>query len=62
LRTAQSSSPPPWGNRLDDYVKHIRDLLDAGVPLSGIGAQKCLGTAHPSTRNFARQLYSTLNQ
>jgi GH35 family endo-1,4-beta-xylanase len=27
------------GNRLDDYVKHIRKLLDAGVPLSGIGVQ-----------------------
>jgi len=27
------------GNRLDDYVKHIRRLLDAGVPLSGIGVQ-----------------------
>ena len=27
------------GNRLDDYVKHIRGLLDAGVPLSGIGVQ-----------------------
>ena len=27
------------GNRLDDYVKHIRGLLDAGVPISGIGVQ-----------------------
>ena len=27
------------GNRLDDYVQHIRKLLDAGVPLSGIGVQ-----------------------
>jgi len=27
------------GNRLGDYVKHIRKLLDAGVPLSGIGVQ-----------------------
>jgi GH35 family endo-1,4-beta-xylanase len=27
------------GKRLDDYVKHIRALLDAGVPLSGIGVQ-----------------------
>jgi len=27
------------GNRLDDYVKHIRSLLDAGVPISGIGVQ-----------------------
>ena len=27
------------GRRLDDYVKHIRKLLDAGVPLAGIGVQ-----------------------
>jgi GH35 family endo-1,4-beta-xylanase len=27
------------GNRLADYVKHIRGLLDMGVPISGIGAQ-----------------------
>jgi GH35 family endo-1,4-beta-xylanase len=27
------------GNRLADYVKHIRNLLDAGVPISGIGVQ-----------------------
>jgi GH35 family endo-1,4-beta-xylanase len=27
------------GNRLDDYVKHIQRLLDAGVPISGIGVQ-----------------------
>jgi GH35 family endo-1,4-beta-xylanase len=27
------------GNRLEDYVKHIRKLLDAGVPISGIGVQ-----------------------
>jgi len=27
------------GNRLDDYVKHIRGFLDQGVPLAGIGAQ-----------------------
>ena len=27
------------GNRLDDYVRHIRKLLDAGVPLAGIGVQ-----------------------
>ena len=27
------------GKRLDDYVKHIRKLLDMGVPLSGIGVQ-----------------------
>lgn len=27
------------GNRLDDYVKHIRELLDMGVPVAGIGVQ-----------------------
>lgn len=27
------------GNRLDDYVAHIRRLLDRGVPLGGIGVQ-----------------------
>jgi endo-1,4-beta-xylanase len=27
------------GNLLDDYVKHIRGLLEQGVPLAGIGAQ-----------------------
>ena len=27
------------GNRLDDYVNHIRRLLDAGVPIAGIGVQ-----------------------
>ncbi|MHB0955194.1 MAG: endo-1,4-beta-xylanase [Pirellulaceae bacterium] len=27
------------GNRLDDYVAHIRKLLDQGVPIGGIGAQ-----------------------
>lgn len=27
------------GKRLDDYVKHIRRLLDMGVPIAGIGVQ-----------------------
>jgi GH35 family endo-1,4-beta-xylanase len=27
------------GRRLDDYVKHIRKLLDQGVPIAGIGVQ-----------------------
>ena len=27
------------GNRLDDYVKHIRRLLDLGTPIAGIGVQ-----------------------
>src|SRR4051794_22254339 len=34
------------GRRLDDYVKHIRKLLDAGVPLAGIGVQ---GHLHADT-------------
>ena len=27
------------GKRLDDYVAHIRGLLDQGVPIGGIGVQ-----------------------
>ncbi|NLH15717.1 MAG: glycoside hydrolase, partial [Phycisphaerae bacterium] len=27
------------GNRLDEYCKHIRSLLDQGVPIGGIGVQ-----------------------
>jgi len=27
------------GNRLDDYVKHVRGLLEQSVPLAGIGVQ-----------------------
>lgn len=27
------------GNRLDDYVKHIRGLIESGVPIEGIGVQ-----------------------
>lgn len=27
------------GNRLDDYIKHIRGLLEQGVPIAGIGVQ-----------------------
>jgi endo-1,4-beta-xylanase len=27
------------GRRLEDYVQHIRKLLDAGVPIAGIGVQ-----------------------
>jgi GH35 family endo-1,4-beta-xylanase len=27
------------GKRLDDYVQHIRKLLDSGVPIEGIGVQ-----------------------
>lgn len=32
------------GSRLDDYIQHIRDLLDMGVPLAGIGVQGHLHT------------------
>ncbi len=34
------------GKRLDDYVEHIRHLLDTGVPIQGIGVQ---GHSHGST-------------
>ncbi|MBI4873498.1 MAG: endo-1,4-beta-xylanase [Acidobacteria bacterium] len=34
------------GKRLDDYVKHIRELLDMGVPIEGIGVQ---GHLHDET-------------
>jgi endo-1,4-beta-xylanase len=27
------------GNRLDDYIKHIRGLLEKGTPMAGIGVQ-----------------------
>jgi len=27
------------GNRLDDYIKHIRGLLEQGTPMDGIGVQ-----------------------
>jgi len=27
------------GNRLEDYIRHIRGLLEQGVPLAGIGVQ-----------------------
>jgi endo-1,4-beta-xylanase len=38
------------GRRLDDYVKHIRRLLDDGVPLSCIGVQ---GHLHADSVDFA---------
>ncbi|MBI5283386.1 MAG: endo-1,4-beta-xylanase [Candidatus Solibacter usitatus] len=38
------------GNRLDDYVKHIRKLLEMGVPLAGIGVQ---GHLHGDTFDAA---------
>jgi endo-1,4-beta-xylanase len=34
------------GNRLSDYLAHIRDLLEQGVPIAGIGVQ---GHLHGST-------------
>ncbi|MBI5085160.1 MAG: endo-1,4-beta-xylanase [Acidobacteria bacterium] len=38
------------GNRLDDYVKHIRKLLAMGVPVAGIGVQ---GHLHGDTFDAA---------
>jgi len=38
------------GNRLDDYMAHIRDLLSQGVPIDGIGVQ---GHLHGETFNRA---------
>ena len=32
------------GNRLDDYMQHVRDLLGMGVPIAGIGVQGHLHT------------------
>ena len=34
------------GNRLDNYVAHVRQLLDLGVPLEGTGVQ---GHSHGET-------------
>jgi endo-1,4-beta-xylanase len=43
------------GNRLDDYIKHIRGLLEQGVPLAGIGVQGHLHgeTFDPEALNHA---------
>ena len=38
------------GNRLDDYVAHIRKLLEQGVPIGGIGAQ-----GHLHAESFDRE-------
>ena len=38
------------GNRLADYMKHIRSLLDMGVPIAGIGVQ---GHLHGDTFDAA---------
>lgn len=49
------------GRRLDDYVKHIRGLLEMGVPLAGIGVQ---GHSHTETfdRATLRRALDTLAQ
>lgn len=46
------------GNRLDDYVKHIRTLLDQGVPIGGIGVQ---GHLHGDTFDAAA-LWNALDE
>jgi len=49
------------GARLEDYVRHIRALLDQGVPLGGIGVQ---GHLHGDTFDPAalRHALNTLSQ
>lgn len=46
------------GNRLDDYVKHIRGFLDQNVPFAGIGAQ---GHLHGESFD-PNALYHALNE
>lgn len=46
------------GNRLDDYIEHIRGFLDQGVPLAGIGVQ---GHIHGETFDRAA-LQNALNE
>ena len=46
------------GNRLDDYIKHIRGLLDQGVPMAGIGVQ---GHLHGETFD-PKALQNSLNE
>jgi GH35 family endo-1,4-beta-xylanase len=46
------------GKRLDDYVKHIRGLLDMGTPIAGIGVQ---GHLHADTFDAAA-LQSALDE
>jgi len=43
------------GNRLDDYIKHIRGLLEQGTPMAGIGVQGHLHgeTFDPAALNHA---------
>ena len=38
------------GNRLDDYLQHIRKLLEEGVPIAGIGVQ-----GHLHGESFSRE-------
>ncbi|TKJ34011.1 MAG: glycoside hydrolase [Planctomycetes bacterium B3_Pla] len=46
------------GNRLDDYIKHIRGLLEQGTPLGGIGVQ-----GHLHGESFDREvLHHALNE
>jgi len=46
------------GNRLDDYIKHIRGLLEQGVPMAGIGVQ-----GHLHGENFdPKALQNALNE
>jgi GH35 family endo-1,4-beta-xylanase len=46
------------GNRLDDYVKHIRGLLEEGAPMAGIGVQ---GHLHGETFD-PKALQNALNE
>ncbi len=51
------------GNRLDDYVRQIRTLLDQGVPIGGIGVQGHLHgeTFDPKALHHALQELSKFN-
>ena len=49
------------GKRLDDYVAHIRKLLDQGVPIAGIGVQGHLH-AESFDRDTLQQSLRTLAQ
>jgi GH35 family endo-1,4-beta-xylanase len=46
------------GNRLDDYIKHIRGLLEQGTPMAGIGVQ---GHLHGETFD-PKALQNALNE
>lgn len=51
------------GNRLDDYVAHVRGLLEQGVPLDGIGVQGHLhgGSFDPGALKHALDTLATLD-